>query len=327
VRGNGVAEDYTYIVARLRSLEAVMPERAWYDRLVRTPETGLLPACREHYRGFEDVGSPADFEKALEEEKRAMLELITSLLADDGTKQFMRGRYDFNNLTHAWKAAKLEVKPALTPFGLVPAETVAQAVSTRARGILPPYLEGHLEMLDATYEAAKSLAACEYAGEAAAWRFLFGIAPGEGAVNWLRWKVDLVNIKNALRLRRSGLRRQNLDAIWIEGGELDVASLASLAGEAEEEFFAYLASTSYRRLLGFGLSREIALWRVDAVMRQMLMELIGESRYAFFDLSPVLYHIEVRERDFEVLRRIIVGVLNRLPESMVLERVSALLPS
>jgi len=322
-----VAEDYTYIVARLRALEATMPERAWFERLARTPEANLLGALREHYRGFEEVSSPADFEQALEAEKLSMLDLITGLLREERPRQFVRAGYDFDNLTHAWKAAKLGARPAITSFGLVPPETIAQAAMGKGRGNLPPYLDKHIEMLEAVYEETKSLAACEYAGEAAKWRFLFEIAPDENAKKHLGFKIDWINIKSFVRLRKSAIRKEALDTVWLEGGEIETARFKSLLREPEEEFFSFIATTSCARVLGFCLASEMPLWMVDVAMRQALMEMTGQSRYRFFDFSPVLYHIELRERDFEILRRVIVDTLNRIPEAMVLERVNALLPS
>jgi vacuolar-type H+-ATPase subunit C/Vma6 len=322
-----LAEDYTYIVARLRALEAAMPERAWFERLARTPIDGLLGLLREYYRSFESVSDPADFEGALEAEKVEVLELITSLLREEQPRQFIRAGYDFDNVTHAWKAARLGAQPALTPFGLVPAETVAQAVAGNVRGMLPPHLDKHVEMLDTTFEETKSLAVCEYAAEAAKWRFRFGVAPGPEARAYLRCKVDLANIKNIMRLRRSALRTEALEAVWLDGGEIETVKLRALFKGSEDELFSYIATTSYRRLLALGLSKETALWNIDPLLRQALMELIGESRYRSFDFSPVLYHIELRERNEEILRRVIVGRLNRLSEETALERLGSLLPS
>jgi len=322
-----LAEDYTYIVARLRSLEATMPERAWFERLVRTSEESLLGALREFYGGFEGTGTLMDFERALEAEKGSTLELVTGLLREERARQFVRAGYDFDNLTHAWKAAKLGARSTLTAFGLVQPEVIEQATAGKARGILPPYLEAHVEMLDAAFESSKSLAACEYASEAAKWRFLFEVAPGAEARSYLRCKTDLANIKTMMRLRRSGLRSEALETVWLQGGEIETAKLRTLSREEEDEFFSFLATTSYRRLLALGLANETALWKIDPILRQALMEFLGESRYRVFDVSPVLYHIELRERDYEILRRIIVGRINRLGEETMLERVSALLPS
>lgn len=322
-----MAEDYTYIVARLRSLEALMPERSWFERLARTPAESLLGALREQYRGFEAVGSPAEFERALETEKLLLLDLVTGLLQEERPKQFIRSGYDFDNCTHAWKAAKLGARSALTPFGFLAPSDVEETVAGKASGVLPAHLEAHLASLDARYEETKSLAACGYAGEAAKWRFLFGTAPGEEAAAYLRCKVDLINIKNCVRLRRTALRAESLDAVWIEGGDVETTRFGNFVREGEEELLSFLATSVHARLVRLGLTRDVPLWRIDPIMRTAFMEFLGESRYRFFDFSPVLYHIELRERDFEIVRRIVVSRLNRVSEETTLERLGALLPS
>jgi hypothetical protein len=319
-----VAEDYTYIVARLRALEALMPERAWFERLARTPEENLLGALREHYPGFEAVGSAHEFERALEAEKLSALDLVTGLLRDERPRMFVRGGYDFDNCTHAWKAARLGAKSALVPYGLCAPRDVEETVSGKARGVLPQHLEEHLAALDARYEETKSLAACDYAGEAAKWRFLFATAPGEAAAAYLRCRVDLINIKSCVRLRRTALRTEALEAVWLPGGDVETARLAGFVREGEEALVSFLATSVHARLVRLGLSRETPTWKIDPIMRCALMEFLGESRYRFFDFSPVLYHIELRERDLDLLRRIVVSRLNRLGEEATLERLNAL---
>jgi V/A-type H+-transporting ATPase subunit C len=319
-----VAEDYTYIVARLRALETLMPERSWFERLARTPEENLLGALREHYPGFEAVGSAHEFERALDAEKLSYLELVTVLLRDERARLFIRGGYDFDNCTHAWKAAKLGAKSALVPFGLCSPRDVEETAAGKTRGALPPRFEEHFAALEARYEATKSLAACEYAGEAAKWRFLFETAPGDEATAYLRCKVDLINIKNCIRLRRTALRAEALETVWLAGGDVETARLAGFVREGEEALVSYLATSVHARLVRLGLSRETPAWKIDPIMRRALMEFLGESRYRFFDFSPVLYHIELRERDLDILRRIVVGRLNRLGEETTLERVNAL---
>jgi hypothetical protein len=322
-----VAEDYTYIVARLRSLEALSPDRTWFEHLARTPGENLLGALREHFRGFEAVSSPAEFERALEIEKRSLLDLVTGLLAGERARLFVRSGYDFDNCTHAWKAAKLGAAGSLTPFGLFAPRDVEDTVAGKARGVLSPGLEAHLAALDARYEETKSLAACEYAGEAAKWRFLFETAPGEEAAAYLRCRIDLINIKNCIRLGRSALRAESLDAVWIEGGEVDAKRFGGFVRDGEEDLLSYLATSVRAGLVRLGLSKDVPLWKIDPIMRRELMEFLGESRYRFFDFSPVLYHIELGERDFEIVRRIVAGRLNRLSEETMLERLGAVLPS
>lgn len=322
-----MAGDYTYIVAWLRSVEARLPDRAWFEHFARTPRESLLGALREYYPAFEAAGSIVEFESALEAEKLAMLEKITALLRDGDAKLFIRTGYDFANVLAAWKAGKLGRRPPLVPFGLVPAETVERAVALGVRGGLPEHLVALVEILERTYAVTKSLAACEYAGERESWRFLFGVAPGEESRGYLRRKIDLANIKTFFRLRRTQLRREHLETVWIDGGEIEPGRLQALVRGPEEDFFASLAMTSYSALRSRGLGPETPLWMVDPILKRELMDMLGQSRYRSFDFSPVIYHIELRERDEEMLRAVIVGKLNQLPEELMLERVEALLPS
>jgi vacuolar-type H+-ATPase subunit C/Vma6 len=322
-----VAEDYTYIVARLRAVEAGKPDRAWFERLARTPEASLLGSLREQYRAFESVSAPDEFERALETEKTAMLDLVTGLLRDERPREFIRARYDFDNLAHAWKASKLGAAPALTRFGLVPAETIAAAAPGAAGGNLPGHLERLRERLEAVYEETKSLAEATYAAEAAKWRHLLEIAPDDASTRCVRRTIDWINIRSFIRLRRTALRKETSAAVWLEGGEIETSTLAELFREEEDAFFSLIGSASCARFLGSSFSRETPLWMLDPLLRRAVMDVLAESRYRFFEFAPVLYHIELGEREFDIVRAVVVGALNRMGEERALERLDALWPS
>ncbi len=218
MRGS-VAEDYTYIVARLRAVEAALPEKAWFERLARAPEENILGSLREHYSAFEGVGSLLEFELPLAALRLEALELVTSLLAGERPRLLLRAGYDFDNVRHAWKAAKLgRTATGLTAFGLVPAAAVEEVFAGKASRGLPPHLERLVETLESVYEASRSLAASERAGESAKWRFLFETAPDARSIEYLRLKVDLANIKTFVRLRREPVRIEGSATAWCPGG-------------------------------------------------------------------------------------------------------------
>ncbi|UCF06303.1 MAG: V-type ATPase subunit [bacterium] len=319
-------QDYTYIIARLRSLEALMPDRAWFQRLARTSEEGLLVTLREQYRGFEPVDSPYDFEMGIEAEKAAVLELISSLITDEETITFVRVGYDFDNVTHMMKARLLRETPALSGYGLVDPETVAHAVTGSEWGLLPEHLKEFGARLELAGEE-HGVAAVEYSGESEKWRYLLESAPARSGRDYIRWKIDCTNIKNFIRLKRVPLRTEEPGRVWIGGGELDTDRLSALFREPEGELYSMLAFTDYRGLIGLGLSVEIPLWKIDILLDRFLLDLLGESRYRFFDLSPVLYHLELIDRDMRLLRMIVSGLLNRMPEEIIAGRMDTMLPS
>jgi len=318
--------DYTYAVARLRAIEAVMPDRAWFQRLARTPEEGILGALKEQYPAFEGMTSLAGFEEGIEAGRLAVLELVSALVPDPRAREFFRAGYDFDNLVHMWKAWKLESKPALVPFGLVDTELIEGAVRGERGGDLPPYLGDLLERISAMGDDG-GLTEAAFEAERAKWRFLGFIAPGAGAAGYIRTKIDLANIKSAIRMRRNELRRTERGTVWLEGGEIEATRWQSLMRDGEEEILKFLEMTSYRKLVSLGLEREMPLWRLEPLLRAQLFEYLGPSRYRFFDISPVLYHIELHERNEQLVRAIVVGQINGLPEDMILEKIDALIPS
>jgi len=321
-----MAQDYTYIVARLRALEAEMPDSAWFQRLVRSPVDGLLQMAREYFAGFEQVGSAEEFEIGLEAERTDFMVFITRLLSDEQVVLFLRSEYDFDNLLHAWKAAKLGREPVLTGAGLVDTELVLKAAEESDPGDLPEHVAPLLEKLERHIEKG-DLTSAQYAGEAVKYRFLLEIAPGGAARAHMMRRIDLANIGTLIRLKRSSLRGADTNRALLDGGSIGRDRFSALLEEPEEELYSFLQYSDYRGLLRKGLGREADLWRVDSLLRGYLLGALGESRMSFFDLSPLLYHIALRERNEHITRTAFVGKSNGLPEETILERVEAALAS
>lgn len=319
-----VSQDYTYIVARMRALEASMPDRAWFQRMARSPVDSLLVSVREYFHGFEAVASLDDFESGIEAGKGEILALLCSLVTDPAVELFLRGAYDFDNLLHRRKASILGRKAAFNPFGLLDEETVAKAESGSAAG-LPAHIKSYMEKLGAA-ELSAGLEKVEYAGESARWEFLLAASPSPGARSYVSCRIDLANIMTYARLKRTSLRSDSHGGVWIAGGEIDRQTLIAMFKEPEDAFYTYLEFTSYRSLPAKGLGVGTPMWKAEAMCRAELLDRIGDAKYRFFDLMPVIHHLETRERDAHLLRAVILGRLAGLPEKMMLETIEAMMP-
>ena len=320
-----MAVDYTYIVSRLRALEASMPEEAWFTRLARTGEEGLLQALREYYPGFEGIDDVADFETGLEADKAALLDLLSSLLGDDRVRLFLRGGYDFDNVMQAWKARRLGSEPVLVPFGTIEQpESIPQLLGAGSHGGLPDHVKALTERLESLGEDEPVRAGARM-GEQAKWSFMHDAAPSPQAREYVEYGIDLANIRTFARCKRVPDAADEDGPFWIGGGAVDSGTLGSLFRESEEALYAHLGTTAYRALVREGLAADTPLWRLDAMTRAMYLSLLGESRYRFFDITPVLYHVALRERNETLVRMIVTGVLNRLPADRILERIGVLL--
>jgi hypothetical protein len=309
--------------ARLRAIEAAMPEAPWFERLARTPVDGLLGSLREYYRGFDGVESPFKFERGLDVQRAMDLGLIASLVSDPATLVFLFSGYDFDNAIRMWKAQRLGVTAAYYGCGLVPLDVLENAVAARDRVSLPRYCAALLEMLESGGQSL-GLSQAEYLAEAAKWKFLLEQAPCGESRAYTRARIDLANIKTFVRLKRTSVRSASLEMVWLEGGAIERSRYLEFIKGTEEEFYAALRFTDYRDLLGIGLGAEMKLWKIDALIKRRLLGLLGESRYRFFDLSPVLYHLELLDRNYTIVRAIMSGKLNKVPERILLEELEVL---
>ena len=317
--------DFTYAVARLRAIEASMPDSSWFQRLARTTEDSLLAVLREHFRGFEEVQGVHEFDEALDRERILYLDLLSKIIPDEKYINFLKKWYDFDNLIRAWKGKKIGEETHLYSCGNIHPDIIKAAVEHESLLDLPEYLKDLYEMLERSYESTQDLSAVQFAGESIKFQHLLSAAPDENAKRYIVQRVDLENIKTFIRLKRIPLRKNIPDEVWIPGGEIDEWRLKKLFQEGEEEFLAYLKLTSYRTVIARELDSSTPLWRVQTLVDRARLELLRESRYEFFSFMPVLYHVELYELNLRLVRTIITGILNRLREEQIAEQVDALL--
>jgi vacuolar-type H+-ATPase subunit C/Vma6 len=319
-----LAVDYTYAVARLRAMEAGMPDRSWFMRMARSPTRQLLTGVREHYEGFEGVGAIHEFESGIEADMESLSDFFSSVLGGGRADEFLRGGYDFDNYTLALKGKVLDAEPVLMPFGLTRPDVMETAVESSDPAMLPPHLKDLHYALSGAVEKGLPIV-IERESEKAKWTFLLGSAPSAEAKRWVRLKIDRANIKSFARFSKTSIHDRTDTGVWIAGGTIEGSRYANLVAEPFEDFLSFLESTEWRGLRSRGFSGEMEAWRIDSSLDSTLLELIGGSKLRFFDIMPLLYHRELRERNGRILRTIFTGRINNLPEDDVADSVEALL--
>jgi len=321
-----VSVDYTYAVARLRAIEASLPDRAWFQRLVRAPADALLGAVREGCGAFDAVEALHRFEDGIEAEKEATLRLVCGLVGDEGVSTFLRASHDFDNLAHAWKAALLDRPASLTGYGVVDPMTLEEAVRKGRLSDLPDFLRETAEALDAEGDAIGP-ADVAYRVERHKWRWLLGAAPDATARRHVSGRIDLLNVRSIVRAHRDPFRRERIVEGLLEGGLVERSRWVALAGEPESELYSFLGLSDYRLLVRLGLGVDCPLWKLDPIVVATTIELGRGSAYRFFDIGPVLHHLDLRDRNCRLLRMVLAGKVNEVPDEIVQENVDALWPS
>jgi V/A-type H+-transporting ATPase subunit C len=319
-----LAVDFTYAVARLRAIEASMPDRAWFMRMVRSDGRQLLSGAREYYAGFEQVEALHEFEKGIEADTASLFELLTSVLGECAETEFLRAAADFDNYVLAVKGRMLDAEPVLADTGTVPPDVIGTAAGSGDPSGLTDRLKKLHDVIAGPRDRDEP-AALDREGEKAKWSYMLATAPSREAAEWVRLRIDRANIKSFARLRLTGLRRGGVSDVWIPGGTIEASRFASLYSEPFEDFLSFLGYTEWRGLLSRGFDREMPAWKIDTALDAQLLDLMSGARSRFFDIMPLLYHVELRERNARVLRTIFTGRINNLPEDDTAESVEALL--
>ncbi len=301
-----------------------MPDRAWFMRMVRSPARQLLAGMREHYPGFEGVEALHDFERGIEADIGSLYDLFSSILGEGPVTEFLRAGCDFDNYVLALKGKMLGAEPVLLPFGRTRPELIETAADSGDPSLLPEYLKDLHDALVKVLERGLP-DEIDHKGELAKWQYLLGAAPSQEARHWVRLRIARANIKSFARLRMTGLRKGDTAGIWIAGGTIDASRFEGLYSEPFEDFLSFLGSTDWRGLPALGFDGEMEAWKIDTALDSTLLDLIGNSRSRFFDVMPLLYHLELKRKNGRILRTIITGRINNLPEDDIAGSVEALL--
>jgi vacuolar-type H+-ATPase subunit C/Vma6 len=309
-------------------MEAELPERSWYERLAGADSGTLLQRIGEYYHSFQEIDSIYRYADALEQEKARYLQLISKLIADESVNRFLRAEYDFDNLFLLWKSKFMEAgveEEVYSECGLTAFDILWDAVENGSGVFLPRYLKEPFDILDSDMERS-GLDTAQHAVERSKWDFLLRAAPSEFAREYTRMRIDIFNIRTFIRLKRSALLDSEQER-WIPGGRIDILTFRTLFSEAEDGLHSYLKYSHYSALAGAGLDSGTDLWRVEPILTGELYRHLRESRHSFFDIEPVIYHLENMERNYTALRGLIAGSINRLPEEVTMEILEGTLPS
>ncbi|MFO7915563.1 MAG: V-type ATPase subunit [Candidatus Krumholzibacteriales bacterium] len=325
---NKLAVDYTYIAARLNAMEAELPDWSWYERLARADFSSLLQILSEFYRSFEEVDSIYSFGQALETEKAQYLELLSKLISDTTADRFLRSEYDFDNLVFFWKSDFLGAGSAEEGYnkcGLIEGDVLADAIENWSGVYLPDYLKDIFDYFE-TVAGRKDIDTAQILLERRKWEFLLEAAPSDYAVHYTRMRIDAINIKNFIRLKRTGLFGAGKER-WIPGGQIDKLTLRALVSESEDQLYSYLSFSPYSRLTDNGLDSGTPLWKIEPALSAEIFNQVSQRRHSFFDITPVIYHLVNMNRNYTALRSIITGRINGLPEEIIFDLMEGFAPS
>lgn len=313
---------YAYAVARIRSKELSLLNMQVLEQLLASKG---YEECLHllHDRGWGGSDGREDAELLLNAEREKTWDLIRELVDDMSVFDVFLYGNDYHNLKAAVKLvySNQEIKHIFIDHGTVDPQLIYKAVKEHDFSLLPQ------KMREPAQEALETLLhtgdgqLCDFILDKASLDAVYSAgrdSKNELLQQYAEVTVAVADIKIAVRACRTGKPFDLILRALAQCDSLDVQALAQAAAQKEEAIYDYIGKTAYADAVE-ALKRSPSAferWCDDAVIRT-----IRPQRYNPFTIAPLAAYILARENEIKMVRLILSGKLNHLPEQSVRERL------
>lgn len=139
-------------------------------------------------------------------------------------------------------------------------------------------------------------------------------------VHFIRMEIDIINLRNILRMRRYGFTLEEEQKNVIDDGYyFDIDKLGTLLRYSDEEFLNTIKKTPYGHIIESHLS-ESTLFNVEEALEKFLMEYAKKQfKGGHLTIIPVLHYIISKKIEIDNIRKISRGKASNL-ENIIIEQ-------
>jgi len=322
---------YAYSTGRIRALETKLLSSSKVDKMVSSSSVNDALIYLEDTAYDDTIGEmkePGKYKELVNIEKMVSFELMNRLIFDLEVKHLFRTPYDFHNIKVLLKGrlSEMNTSEILTDFGTVPKKVMKSAFETDNFNLLPEFMREVIGEALAHHYLNKNLKTMEFLIDAMEYNHLLFLAKKTAVpflTNYIRMKIDLTNISTFLRVKYFDTK-DNLEEALIDGGNITINFLLTLIGDTLESLPSYFRNTPYNHLIEVGVRKIIedgSFSNLDRESENYIMKYMRLSRYVTFGVEPVAAYFVSRDQDLNIIKMILVGKLNQLPEDEIRERI------
>jgi len=329
---------YAYIVGRLRALDTKMLNQSMLDRLMEAP------GASEVFRSLNDLplitGALADYEvqdynKVLTGALRNMKELMIQMAPYPEVLDFLWYKYDFHNLKVALKARLTgqgyeDVNHALTDLGTVDSEAWQGFVLEDRMIPLTGQINNKINLIKTLYEKNSDPQMINVVSDQHYLETLKEISDriGSSMIDaYLKRVIDFSNLKAFIRLTETKKDKSVLEKFLIKGGYVK----CEIYLDAFERGYDDLRQTLEKPIGSDDLSKTLekfmddrTLMAVERKTYELQQNFMNKAQVISFGPEPVFSFFWKFESHMLILKAILVGKLNGLPNEVIGKNVLAI---
>ena len=315
-------KNYTYAVARIRSMEVSLFSQAVIEQLLACKsEQQCLQFLSE--RGWGDAEVPMETEAILTCEREKVWEEMRALVEDMSEFDVLTYQDLFHNLKAAIKAVVRDDYPEriFIEDTVLSGAEMMEIIKAKEFSELPD------NMAEAAGEAYETLLhtgdgqLCDIMIDKAALKAIYA-AGKESKVDIIKEyaesTVAVANIKIAVRSQKTAKSLEFMEKAMAECDSLDITALACAAIQGEEAIQSYLEGTVYAEGAQALAASPSAF---ECWCDNRIIQTIRPQIYNPFTIGPLFAYVLARENEIKTVRIILSGKVNEMPEESIRERV------
>ena len=310
-------EDYIYAVARIRCVEGKLLSQKEIERMLSAKNNDEILAILAEREW--DTSSSDMFLS----ENNKLWRLIDEISYDKSVFDFLRIKYDFQNLKAAIKAyyTESESDSLFVHSGTVDPMLIKLSVRENNYSILPIFLES------AGKDATKALLytsdgqQCDFIVDKAYLEAMNSInkTSKEPIIkDYCKTIVAVADIKTAVRCallsKSAGFIQKTLTSCDV----LDVKVLAQSASKGADEVCTYLMTTEYKASVP-AIKAGISVF--EKWCDNFIMNTMKQYKTDPFTIAPIVAYIVAKQTEIDMVRFIFMGRTNGINDTLMRERI------
>lgn len=334
------ATNFTYAAARVRALEPKLLNSTEVERMLgakTASDTYKILNDLEYATHIGDIEKLEDFQEVITAGLFDAKEVLDRICPDSRILDILFLRYDFHNMKTILKGqgkTEEEIRAQLLPLGRVPPEEMMKFFYDKDYGYLPlpehyaDPLKGWIKMAQEQEDPRM----VDIILDKACLAFTIDIAKlTENAFvfEFAQQLIDLSNIKVYLRvklLKQEGFFAEagRMEHLFATGGKLAVYKFTENMDADASALANVFRGTDYFEVVSKGLEtyeKTKSFVYLEKFADAHLLKLARSARFVPFGPEALLAYFYAKQNNAQIIRMIMVGKLNHLPEDALRERI------
>lgn len=314
-------KEYTYSVARVRSKEKQLLSEADIEQLIS------LSSYDEVLRMLRDKGYASDAKAVspIVASEAELQDFLRETVGDDILK-VLNLHIDYHNVKAAVKSvfSKTDASELLLDNGFFDKNKIYDSIKKREYSSMPSDLAKTSEEAHALLLRTGDGQLCDMLIDKAMLENSLEeakLTKEEFLISFCKLNIDVSNLKIALRCALTGKDSAFTINSLVDGGSLDVVTLANAVEKGIEGFYEYIEQGLYADSVQ-AMKKSVAAF--EKWCDDKLMDLMYNAKYDSFSVAPLIAYFYAKRTEHQAITLILSAKRNGLSEEMIRERVRRL---